>query len=111
MRRQATAQRGPATAVAAPPIKARRDSPSRAYCDDDPEPGATGHPLLPMPNTSMVTAPRPSRTQTKTLTPHQQPVQSPAEMLIRRRRSAGAGLSATRYLGVQVIGAGPPRGP
>jgi len=44
MRRQATAQRGPATAVAAPPIKARRDSPSRAYCDDDPEPGATGHP-------------------------------------------------------------------
>ena len=58
MRRQATETRcpgGPATIAAAPPIKARHDSPCRAWCDDDPEPGATGHPLRPMPNTSMVT--------------------------------------------------------
>ena len=33
-------------------------------------------------------------------------------MLIRltQRRSAGAGLCAARYLGAQIIGAGPPRG-
>ena len=51
----------PAAAAAAPPEKAGRESPSRAWCEDS-EPGATGHPLLSMPNTFMVTAPRPSRT-------------------------------------------------
>src|SRR5438132_4444715 len=47
----------PAAAAAAPPIKARRESPCRAKCDDDCEPGATGHPLLSMPNVSMVIRP------------------------------------------------------
>src|SRR5438477_864197 len=48
----------PAAAAAAPPIKARRESPCRAKCDDDLEPGATGHPPLSMPNASMATAPQ-----------------------------------------------------
>src|SRR5215831_17915422 len=47
----------PAAAAAAPPIKARRDNPCRAWCDDS-EPGATGHPLLSMPDACMVTAPQ-----------------------------------------------------
>src|SRR6185312_1522875 len=46
----------PAAAAAAPPIKARRESPCRAKCDDDP--GGTGHPLLSMPRASMATAPQ-----------------------------------------------------
>src|SRR5690349_8881893 len=48
----------PAAAAAAPPIKARRESPCRAYCDDDCELDGTGHPLLPMPKASMATAPQ-----------------------------------------------------
>jgi hypothetical protein len=45
-------------AAAAPPIKARRESPCRAKCDGDFEPGGTGHPLLSMPRASMATAPQ-----------------------------------------------------
>ena len=47
---------GPAAAAAGPPIKARRESPCRASCDDS-EPGATGHPPLSVLNAFMVTAP------------------------------------------------------
>src|SRR5205807_3357554 len=47
---------GPAAADAGPPIKARRESPCRASCDDS-EPGATGHPPLSVLNAFMVTAP------------------------------------------------------
>src|SRR5215831_10531694 len=47
----------PATAAAAPPIKPRRESLCRAKCDDDSEPGGTGHPLLSIPKASMATAP------------------------------------------------------
>ena len=39
----------PAAAAAALPIKARREGPCRAWCDDDVEPGGMGHPLLSMP--------------------------------------------------------------
>ena len=54
----------PAAAAAAPPIKARRESLCRKQRDDS-EPGATGRPLLSMPDASMVTAPRPSWTRQK----------------------------------------------
>src|SRR6266404_3312242 len=47
----------PVAAAAAPPIKARRDSPCRAWCDDDGEPGGTGHPLLSTRNACMVPTP------------------------------------------------------
>ena len=48
----------PAAAAAAPPIKARREGPCRVWCDDDVEPGGTGHPLLSMPEASMATPPK-----------------------------------------------------
>src|SRR5215469_10965758 len=48
----------PTAVAAAPPIKARRDGPCRAWCDDDVEPGETGHPLLSVPKASMATAPQ-----------------------------------------------------
>src|SRR5690349_6715139 len=64
----------PAAAAAAPPIKARRESPCRAKCDDDCEPGGTRHPLLSMPRASMATAPQGRARPGKILTPHHQPV-------------------------------------
>jgi len=82
----------PAAAAAAPPIKARRESLCRARCDDS-EPGATGRPLLSMPNASMVTAPKAEPDPAETLTPHHLPVQSPAQRssVSRNGRAAGQG--------------------
>jgi len=61
----------PVAAAAAPPIKARREVMCRAWCDDDSEFDASGHPLLSMPNNCIV-PPNPDRiwAQLKSLTPH-----------------------------------------
>ena len=61
----------PVAAAAAPPIKARREGMCRAWCDDDSEFDASGHPLLSMLN-SCICPPNPDRIwmQPKSLTPH-----------------------------------------
>ena len=59
---QPVAQRGPGGGSRRAAGKGASENPSRAWCEDS-EPGATGHPLLSMPNTFMVTAPRPSWTR------------------------------------------------
>jgi hypothetical protein len=56
-------------AAASPREKARRESPSRAWCEDS-EPGAPGHPLRSMPSAFMVTAPGRGGPEGETLTPH-----------------------------------------
>src|SRR6516165_8862030 len=71
----------PAAAAAVPPIKARRENPCRARCDDS-EPGATGHPLLSMPDACMVTTPNAELDPANTLTPTSSTRTEPGEAFI-----------------------------
>jgi len=89
----------PATATAAPPTKARRESLCRAKCDDEFEPGGTGHPLLSMPKASMATAPKTQLDQAKTLTPHHHPRTESGEALITSRNGGTPGAGLVRGCG------------
>jgi hypothetical protein len=68
------------------------------WCDDDVEPGGTGHPLLSMPKASMATAPQGLARPGKTLAPRHQPVQSPEKRSSASRNGGAPGVARAREL-------------
>src|SRR6516225_9673822 len=90
----------PAAAAAVPPVKARRENPCRARCDDS-EPGATGHPLLSMPDACMVTTPKAELDPANTLTPTSSTRTEPGEAFIHlTQRWSTGGRAGARVAGL-----------